>query len=107
MSWVFLVFAIVFEVSGTMSLRLASAGKTWWYIGVVLGYVAAFSSLSVTLSLGMPLGVAYGIWSAVGVVLTALLGRIIFKESLTWVMGLGIVLVMGGVLLVETGANIG
>lgn len=52
----------------------------------------------------MALGVAYGIWAAAGVALTAILSRILFKEPLTWVMGLGIILIAGGVLLIELGA---
>jgi small multidrug resistance pump len=52
----------------------------------------------------MPLGVAYGIWAAAGVALTAIAGRLLFQERLTWVMSLGIVLIIGGVLLVEVGA---
>jgi small multidrug resistance pump len=53
----------------------------------------------------MPLGVAYGIWTAAGVALTAVFGRVIFKQRFTWVMALGIALIMGGVLLIEVGAH--
>jgi small multidrug resistance pump len=48
----------------------------------------------------MPLGIAYGVWSAVGVVLTAILGRLLFQEPFTWVSALGVALITGGVLLV-------
>lgn len=50
---------------------------------MVTGYVGAFVLLSATLRTGMALGVAYGIWAAAGVALTAVLGRILFKEALT------------------------
>jgi small multidrug resistance pump len=53
----------------------------------------------------MAIGVAYGIWAATGVVLTALLAIPLFGERLTWVMGLGIAVVVGGVLLVELGSR--
>ncbi|WP_257160602.1 DMT family transporter [Corynebacterium cystitidis] len=105
MSWLALVCAIAFEVAGTTCLRAASAGMRWMYSLVVVFYVLSYSALSVTLALGMPLGVAYGIWTAAGVALTAVIGRIVFGERFTWVMGLGVVLVMAGVLLVETGAH--
>ena len=59
MMWLFLVGAVVFEVFGTVSLRLA-VDKKWWYLGVAVGYVLAFAMLSLTLAQGMPLGVAYG-----------------------------------------------
>ncbi|MCT1434315.1 MULTISPECIES: DMT family transporter [Dietzia] len=99
-----LVCAIIGEVIGTVSLRMASAGKKVWWIGVGAGYVFAFVMLSVALAQGLPLGVAYGIWAAAGVAITAILSRIFFKEPLTRVMGLGIVLIVVGVLLIELGA---
>lgn len=105
MAWLFLALAIVLEVAGTTSLRIASAGRNRVYALVALFYVLSYASLSVTLAQGMPLGVAYGIWTAVGVAATAVVGQVLFKERFTWVMGLGIVLVMAGVLLVETGAH--
>ena len=103
MAWVYLVFAIIFEVGATLSLRPAVDNKRW-YIPVAIGYTVAFSLLSLTLSEGMALGVAYGIWSATGVALTAILSRLVFKEPLTWVMGVGLALIMSGVLLIELGA---
>lgn len=53
----------------------------------------------------MGIGVAYGIWSATGVVLTTTLASVIYDEALTGVMGLGIALIIGGVLLVELGSR--
>lgn len=104
MAWIFLVGAILTEVTATLSLKAAVGGKKLWYLPVALGYAAAFTCLSFALQHGMPLGVAYGIWAAAGVALTAIAGRLIYKEPFTWVMAAGIALVMGGVLLVETGA---
>ncbi|SDH70723.1 DMT family transporter [Agrococcus jejuensis] len=107
MAWLALAAAIVLEITATMSLRMATTGGSpsrRWYVPVVVGYVAAFSMLSVALSLGMALGVAYGIWAAAGVALTAILSRVVFKEPLTLVMALGILLIGAGVVLVELGA---
>lgn len=100
-----LAVAVVAEVAGTLSLRLAAAGQRRWYLAVIVGYLIAFTSLAAALGAGMPLGVAYGIWAAAGVALTALGSRVFFKEPLTRVMVLGIVLIMAGVLLVEVGAG--
>ncbi|WGW12005.1 SMR family transporter [Saxibacter everestensis] len=99
-----LIGAIAGEVVGTVSLRMASGGKKLWWSGVGLGYVFAFGMLVVVLDQGVPLGVAYGIWAAAGVAIMAILSRIFFNEPLTWVMSLGIVLIAGGVLLIEIGA---
>jgi small multidrug resistance pump len=104
MMWVFLIAAILFEVAGTTSLRLA-LNKRLWYVGVAIGYIVAFSSLSFALAEGLALGVAYGIWAAAGVAITAVVSRFLFKEPFTWLMGLGIVLIVGGVLLIELGAG--
>lgn len=110
MAWVFLIVAILTEVTASLSLQAAvlpGAGKSsrWWYLLVGAGYVTAFVMLSLSLYEGMPLGVAYGIWTAVGVALTAILGRVIFTQHFTWVMALGVTLIAGGVLLIELGAQ--
>ncbi|MEB4616485.1 SMR family transporter, partial [Leucobacter sp. M11] len=46
----------------------------------------------------------YGVWSAAGVALTALLGSLLFSEPFSWVMAAGIALIVGGVVLVQSGA---
>lgn len=104
MAWLFLVGSIVTEVAATLSLRVAAGGRRRWYAAVVAGYLLAFTGLSLTLSHGMDLGVAYGVWSASGVALTAVAGRVLFGEPLTWVMAAGVALIMGGVLLIEVGS---
>ncbi|GAB3305121.1 DMT family transporter [Pseudoclavibacter terrae] len=103
MGWVLLSIAIVLEVGATISLKLATDGKKLWYAAVAVGYISAFSLLAGALSFGLPIGVAYGVWAASGVALTAVLGRLLFKDPLTWMMGGGIALIIGGVFLVELG----
>ena len=105
MAWVFLIIAILTEVTASLALQAAVKGTRWWYLLVGAGYVTAFWMLSLSLGEGMALGVAYGIWTAVGVALTAILGKVIFKQHFTWVMALGVALVAGGVLLIELGAH--
>ena len=107
MIWLFLAGAILTEVAATLSLRMASrpGAPRAWFAAVVAGYLAAFSLLTLALDGGMPVGVAYGIWSAVGVALTALASRVLFREPLTRVMLLGIGLIITGVLLIELGAR--
>ena len=105
-AWLLLVVAIGAEVAGTLALRMAVAtGRRAWYVAVVAGYAVAFTSLSGSLAAGMPLGVAYGIWTAVGVALTALLSVVLFREAFNWIMALGVLLVGAGVLLVELGGH--
>ena len=106
MSWFYLFGAILFEVAGTLSMR-ASDGfrRKVWILPVLASYLIAFSLLSLTLAEGLSVGVAYGIWSACGVALTAIVANYLFKDPLTKLMGLGIVLIVGGVLLIKLGAQ--
>lgn len=103
--WLLLITAILTEVSATLSLR-AALDHPAWYIVVVGGYLAAFTALSFVLREGMGLGVAYGIWGATGVVLTAVFATFLFGDPLTATMGVGIALVIGGVLCVELGSQV-
>lgn len=104
MVWLFLIIAILLEVSAALSLRAATNGRKLLFIVVAVGYLGAFFFLTQVLALGLGIGIAYGIWAASGVALTAVASRFLFKEPLTWVMALGIALIIGGVLLVEIGA---
>jgi small multidrug resistance pump len=100
--WLALAGAILIEVVATLSLR-ASDGfrKRAWIVPVILGYLASFYLLWISLSLGMPVGVAYGVWTACGVALVAVIARFLFSEPLTWLMGAGIALIVAGVLTIE------
>jgi small multidrug resistance pump len=103
MGWVLLSIAIVCEVAATISLKLATDVRKGWYVVVGIGYVIAFSLLAGALALGLPIGVAYGVWAATGVALTAVLGRLLFKDPLTWLMSAGIACIIVGVVLIEVG----
>ncbi len=105
-AWPPLLAAIALEVSATLSLR-AAEGFTHplWLIVVVIGYAGSLWLLSVVLDRGMPVGVAYGIWSAIGVTLTALLGTVLFGELLSTVQLVGVGVIVAGVLLVELGSH--
>lgn len=104
MTWLLLAGAILSEVTASLSLK-AALTHSGLYVLVVAGYVASFALLAVVLRRGMPLGVAYGVWGASGVVLTALLSTLLFAEPFTALMGLGIVLVAAGVMVVELGSQ--
>ena len=103
-AWPALGGAIISEVSATLALRQA-LNQPGFYVVVGSGYALAFLLLSLTLRAGMPLGVAYGLWSAGGVAVTAMASRLLFGEPLTRTMVAGIVLIMAGVLLVEIGVQ--
>jgi small multidrug resistance pump len=102
--WVLLASAIVIEVAATLSLR-ASQDHSAWMVVVVGGYFGAFVLLTMVLRTGMPVGVAYGIWGALGTAGTAVLAAIIFGDPFTWPIVAGIGLIVAGVLLVEVGSH--
>ena len=102
--WVLLAGAIVTEVTGTLALR-GALDRPWLYAVTAAGEVASFYLLIKVLQAGMPLGVAYGVWSALGVAATAVLSSLLVDEAFTGVMVLGLALIVGGVVLVENGSR--
>ncbi|MEV4666651.1 DMT family transporter [Microbacterium sp. LWO12-1.2] len=104
MTWLLLALAIASEVTATLSLR-ASKGfrRKRWIPVIVVGYLAAFTLLGTILAMGMPVGVAYGIWAAAGVAVTAVLGRVIFKDHFSAMMAVGVALIAVGVAMIEFG----
>lgn len=106
MSYLYLALAIALEISATVALRVSDGLRVRkWIAPILAGYTVSFTLLSLSLQEGMPIGIAYGIWSAIGIAGTALIARAAFKDPLTRRMGAGIVLVIAGVLLVELGSH--
>jgi small multidrug resistance pump len=107
MGYVFLAIAIGAEVIATTFLKFTSGERHFWwaYPIVVIGYLASFWMLSLTLAHGVPLGIAYALWAAIGVVAVAVISWLVFHESLTWLQVVGLVLVIGGVALLELGGH--
>ncbi|MBP2452082.1 DMT family transporter [Mycolicibacterium lutetiense] len=102
--WALLIAAVVAEVAATLSLR-ASQDHAGWLVLVVAGYLTAFLLLTLVLRAGMPVGVAYGIWGALGTAATAVLAAALFGDPFTWPIVAGIGLIIAGVLLVELGSR--
>ena len=101
MSWLYLAIAIVAEVVATSALK-ASEGFTRLTPSaiVVAGYGLAFFMLAQTLRT-LPVGVAYAIWSGVGIVLVSIAGLVLFKQRLDAPAVLGIGLIIAGVLVMQ------
>ena len=105
MEYLFLIGAIVAEVGATLALRVAANGRRAFYGLTATGYTLAFVFLLGALRQGLPLGIAYGIWAAAGVAVTAVASRYLFAEPLTRKMLGGIGLIVVGVLMIELGAG--
>jgi len=100
-----LFFAVLSEVIATTSLKF-SEGFTRLVpsIVVVVGYGLSFYLLSITLKV-MPIGIAYALWSGIGITLTVIAGKIIWNESLDWARVTGIILIIIGILVINLFSN--
>ncbi|UWF67407.1 MULTISPECIES: SMR family transporter [unclassified Brucella] len=103
--YAFLAIAIFSEVIGTLSLK-ASEGfsRLGPSIVVVVAYGLAFYFLSLTLKT-IPIGVAYAIWSGVGVTLVALIGWLVFGQKLDLPAIAGMGLIIAGVIVLNLLSN--
>jgi small multidrug resistance pump len=96
-----LFFAVLSEVIATTSLKFSDGfTKLIPSIVVVVGYGLSFYLLSMTLKV-MPIGIAYALWSGIGITLTVILGKIIWNESLDWARVTGIILIIIGILVIN------
>ena len=100
-AWSYLAIAIVAEVIATSALT-ASAGFTrpGPSIIVVIGYGLAFWFLSLSLR-SIPVGIAYAVWSGVGIVLISLIGWLWFRQSLDIAAVAGMGLIVAGVAVIN------
>ena len=101
MPFAYLALAILAEVVGTSALK-ASNGFTVWAPSavVVVAYAVSFYFLSLALRT-IPVGVAYAIWSGVGIVLISTIGWVAFRQRLDAAALVGIVLIIAGVAVIN------
>ena len=99
--YIYLAAAIVLEVLSTSMLKY-SAGFTKLYpsIAFAVGMSASFYAVAQAMTT-IPLNIAYAIWAGMGTVLTALVAVFVWKESINIYSGLGIVLIVIGVVLLN------
>lgn len=102
-----LAVAICAEVAGSAFLK-ASDGMTRLAptLAMLALYTVSFFLLAQTLRV-IPLGVAYAAWSGVGIVLTATIGLLVFRQSLDPPALLGIAMIVGGVIVMSAFSQTG
>lgn len=101
MSWFCLGGAIVFEVFATTMMKVADGfSRLWPSLAVVVGYIAAFGLMALALKT-MQVGTLYALWAGIGTALIAVVGMVVFREPITATRVAGIVLVIGGVVLLN------
>jgi small multidrug resistance pump len=100
-AWLLLAIAIVGELVGTASLKLA-AGSTrpWAWLGVVGGYGVALWLLALVIQ-HLDVGVVYALWSGIGIALAAAMGVVVFNEAMTVTKACGLLAIAVGVALLQ------
>ena len=96
MKWVYFSIAIVLEIIGTTLLKLSN-GNEKWYITVlsIISYSLCFWVFSKALKY-IDIATAYAMWAGIGIVATALIGFVFFKESVTVMKIICIMLILLG-----------
>lgn len=101
MKYLFLGLAICLEVVGSSFLAKSNGfTKLVPSIITVIAFCACFYLFSQALK-GIPLGIAYAIWAGLGIVLTAIVSVIIFKQKLDTPAILGMILIVAGVIVIN------
>ena len=99
--YLFLIGAIFCEVAGTLLLPLSqNFTKLIPSTFLVIFYLSAFYLLTFVVN-KLPIAIVYATWSGLGVFTIAILGYIIFKQTLQWQAITGLFLIVLGVILVN------
>ncbi|QYC09062.1 DMT family transporter [Brevundimonas nasdae] len=100
-TWAALSGAIALEVVGTTLLNQSQQfTRLWPTAGMALCYGLAFYLLSIALK-QMPVGIAYAIWSGLGVVAISVIGLVLFKQRLDLPAVIGLTMIVGGVVVIN------
>ncbi|MBR1558245.1 MAG: EamA family transporter [Prevotella sp.] len=99
--WIFLLGAVASETLGTSMPKLSEQfTRLWPSVICVIGYMLSFYLLSHALRT-LPVGIAYGIWGAVGIVLITLIGVFAFHQKPDLPAIIGLALIIAGVLVIN------
>ncbi len=100
-TYIYLILAIAAETIGTTALQASHQfSRLVPSIVVVFAYGASFYLLSLTLKV-MPVGLVYAIWSGLGIVFIAAIGRVVFGQRLDLPALIGIGLILVGILIIH------
>lgn len=101
MSWIYLSIAIFAEIIATTALKKAEGFSVLVpSIVTVSGYAIAFYFLSLSLK-DIPVGVAYAVWSGIGIVAISIIGLVLFKQRLDAAAMIGVSFIVVGVLILN------
>ena len=101
-TYLILVVAIFCEVAGTMLLPVSqNFTKIIPTVFLSLFYISALYLLTFVVN-KLPIAIVYATWSGLGVFTVAILGYILFNETLGWQSIFGLFLIVIGVILVNS-----
>lgn len=94
-------FAVLSEVIGTTALKFSEGfTKLFPSLIVIVGYGLSFYLLSLSLKV-IPIGIAYALWSGIGILLTVIAGLLLWGERLDWARITGILFILIGILIIN------
>lgn len=100
-SYIFLIAAILAETIGTTALQASQQfTRPGPSVVVVVGYGISFYLLSLALA-SIPVGIAYAIWSGLGIVFIAIIGFAVFGQRLDLPAILGMAMILAGILVIH------
>jgi small multidrug resistance pump len=101
MPYALLALAVLAETVGTTALQASQQfTRLWPSLLTVLAYGAAFYLLAAVLR-HLPVGIAYAMWSGLGIVFIAVIGFAVFGQRLDWPALLGMAMILGGILVIH------
>jgi small multidrug resistance pump len=105
MGYALLAGAIASEVAATTAMKYSEGfSRLWPSLVTVLGYVIAFVLLAQCLKT-VQVGTAYAIWAGVGTAVIAAIGMVFLGEALSLTKVAGILLIIGGVVVLNLGGT--
>ncbi len=105
MAYFLLMFAVIAEVCATLALKPAEGfTKLGPSIVVILGYAISFYLLSIILKT-LPVGITYAIWAGLGIVLTAFIAAVVFKQNPDTPAMVGMTFIIVGVGIIQMYSN--
>ena len=100
-TYAILILATLFEVAGTMLLPVTKEfSKPIPTVALAIFYICAFFCLSIVVT-KLPLAVVYATWCGLGIFTVAILGYLIYGQTLSWQVILGLFLIVIGLTLVN------
>ena len=101
MAYFYLVLAVMAETVGTSALQASKQfTRPLPSVLVVVGYACAFWFLSLVLR-SIPVGVAYAIWSGLGILFIALIGWLVFRQPLDLPAMIGMAMILAGIIVIQ------